>query len=694
MEIISDVSQAVTFYWALSDFLSRKSESLKLTAEVMQDSEDELESMAADHERQGSDAALWMLLLLRLTAVASDDRVELRNSAIQTLVRIFDAYGDRLSPEAWFVCIKCVIFKLFISLEERLQASQDEDSDEMDGTEWTETAVVVLNGISGLFATYLEILIGHSSFNHLWRTLLDHLATLLDFKILNVSTAAFNALSRVLSQGDDDKRTIFNGTAIDLAWDLWSRGIPTSGKHQNADNQNCLISYVGALTEVYRLIEADLSEARVQRILELLHETVKEESTGVYAGDVENITRLQGKVLEAIVMMRTDVAGVPSAIIKQLSALISAAYDEGYAQRARTRRTFVAMSKANMRVLEGLVLKKASDRSIYESGALELALSALCQPIGLKYRFPIVTKSPQPWRLATSSGLTVLEATLPQISLLSLTPAAVQKIWVEIAAIADGILNAYCWEAPVGTDFADDEQFDLTSFGKLRALVIPSLGADVVTEKTRKSYVQSLFRASIIHDPASWDKSNIPGGHDGGIAAFYKPRPGRTVSVQPAIRSLMSYAAFNELFSLVSREEGCDLAPSADLPPSRSQGHESANSSSDSRLRTRIAATTASYLILRCALTLRGYVADQPLRGKMPQPLSQRKELIWMLRKLICLQSDQEAIPDLAGLESESRKHLLRLYPLFVQALSVGGDATVLELVRQALDVVGGELGL
>ena len=36
--------------------------------------------MASRDDRGVSDAALWMLLLLRLTAVTADDRLELRNS--------------------------------------------------------------------------------------------------------------------------------------------------------------------------------------------------------------------------------------------------------------------------------------------------------------------------------------------------------------------------------------------------------------------------------------------------------------------------------------------------------------------------------------------------------------------------------------------------------------------------------------
>jgi hypothetical protein len=35
-----------------------------------------------------------------------------RTGAIQTLLRIFDAYGHQLSPEAWSMCLQSVMFNL------------------------------------------------------------------------------------------------------------------------------------------------------------------------------------------------------------------------------------------------------------------------------------------------------------------------------------------------------------------------------------------------------------------------------------------------------------------------------------------------------------------------------------------------------------------------------------------------------
>ncbi|TIC92461.1 MON2-like protein [Colletotrichum higginsianum] len=706
----------VTFFWVLSDFLSGKTESLPITADLMQDSNiSDLTSLAADPEHIASDAALWMLLLLRLTTVTADGRLELRNSAIQTLLRIFDAYGDKLSPEAWSICVKSVVFKLLSSIEDELQAAAGESSTHHDRREWHETAVVVLNGISELLASYMEPLSAHSSFNALWQELLGHFATLLDFKVLNINTATYKALGKVISLDYDPGRSIFDTSTVNAAWELWSRGTPISLDEEDGkktDNQNCLIAYVATFHDVYQLVQQDLTVDQVRQMLTLFREALQQATVGAYVNDIEYVTPLQNQVLEAIKVVRTDLAGVPSAMISQVAEFVRLAFsnDALRAQSPAQRRTYVAMSKASMSILQTLVLRNASDADIYASEAFSAALSALSKPVVLKYGFPIVTKSTQPWRLATDSILAVLEATLPQMRALEVPRPTLQVIWHMIIEVADGIVSADTNAAPASADLSDDESFDIASFHKLRELIIPSLGAEAVPDKTRQAYAESLFRTSIIHAPSPTESSLIfgPNGtsdstinnNKNGLAALYKKRTGRTVDPLPTRRDRMAYVCVDELFSLVSAYDVSSLRivvqpPTPAFPPPRSA--TSHLSEAPQALHVRIARSASPFLILRAALTIRAYIADQPLRGRMPQPLSQRKELLRVLRQLVDLTSESDAIPDTPNVNSDGRKHLLRLYPLLVSAVQVAGgsgDEGVLKLCAEALEVVGGELGV
>ncbi|KAF4991614.1 hypothetical protein FGRMN_7733 [Fusarium graminum] len=613
----------VTFFWVLSDFLSTKNESLDITAEMIEGTEiPDLEKMAADHSHKSSDAALWMVLLLRLTNVTTDDRLELRNSAIQTLLRIFDAYGDRLSPESWSICVKSVVFNLLSSIEKEikvLHSDEEEEANDGDQAEWTETAVVVLNGVSSLLANYLDILTVHPSFNQLWKELLTHFTTLLDFQVLDINTAVFRALSHLLPGTNDNGKSVFSETAIDIAWDLWARGVPASKpiNDKGEDNQSCLIAYVSTLTEIYRLVQEVLEVKRVDRILSLLRETLDEASVGNYVQDIEYMTPLQAHILEAVQMIRTDIEGVPSAMIAQVADFVILPFVQSGLSKPGPKRTYIALSKASMKTLEKLVLDHSSDVDIYRSDSFYEALKALCKPIALKYEFSIVTKSTQPWRLATSTALTILEATLSQITTLELPGGVTQNIWTNIVAIANGVVSADCGIAPPGTDFADDENFDIDSFHKLRELIIPSLGAVAVSEKVRKAYAESLFRTSIIHAPSPDEESIINGTHEKGLAALYAPRAGRTVSVTPTKRVNMAYVTCEVLFTLVAARDEPTIViqpPTPKFP----DANRSRLAESPVDLCARIASTAAPFLILRCALTLRSYIADQPLRGQKP----------------------------------------------------------------------------
>ncbi|KAK0707365.1 hypothetical protein B0H67DRAFT_519046 [Lasiosphaeris hirsuta] len=711
----------VTFFWAISDFLSGKSRSMSITEDMIQGSNDEaLLKLAAEPSHRGSGAALWMLLLLRLTSVATDQRLELRNSAIQTLMRIISAYGDSLGPEAWSICIKSVIFKLLSSIESELRAVQELPK-EKGQSDWNETAIVVIQGVSGLFVSYLDVLANHRGFAQIWEDLLGHFGTLLDFKILDINTATYSAVRDILHRCAENDRPNVGKASIDLAWDLWSQGIPVprDGKDdKSADNQKCLLVWVETLLELYGLIQKDFNVERVRRMLTLLRDAMQHATPGQYASDVEYVTPLQGRILQAFRMVRTDLRGVPSALITQIAEFVSLAFaQEKSARTTAEKRTYVAMSKESMSILQSLVIKNASEADIYETGAFATALSALAKPVVLKYQFKIVTKSAQLWREATKSALAVLEATLPHIRGIDLPRMTTQNVWQIIVSIANGIISADCRAAPIGTNVMDDQDFDIASFRKLRELIIPALGTEIILDKTRKAYAEGLFRTSIIHTPAPTEAAVIYGTNGGGsevagLSSLYKQRSGRTIDPPPIKRSLMSEVCLDELFSLVEVRDETAAAPSIQVQPPTpgaapgmshgrkpedGDGEDEKKAEDAHNLHVRLARTVAPYLILRCALSIRAYVADQPLRGRMPQPLSQRKELTRILRCLVELRSEPDAIPDAPNVDSETRKHLLRLYPLLVSAMQVAGtagDDKVLGIIREALDVVGGELGV
>ncbi|KAL1888762.1 Endocytosis and vacuole integrity protein [Ceratocystis pirilliformis] len=705
----------VTFFWTLSDFLSSKNQALSITSKIMGGQDvAELAKMAADSENEASDAALWMLLLLRLAAVTADDRLELRNSAIQTLLRIFDAYGDKLSSEAWAVCVQSVIFKLLTSITSELALANDDDTDEQEREDWNVTASVVLEGISGLLANYLNALKADESFERLWKELLRHFAQFLDFKALSINTAVYKALSQIIVEPADGS---LSTETISVIWELWARGTPQSKDEtkDNFDNQECLQAYVSTLCDLYRFLHPDLAIERVKTMLVLLRQAVCQESVTGFGTDVEFCTRLQDRVLASIKMIRTDLPGVPSEVISQVSEFACIAFEdyltskghESSSRKIKKKRTFVALSKASMAILQDLILAHSTDSDIYKSGAFTTALRAFSRPITLKYQFPVLTRGVPAWKVATTAALEVLQNALNQPTM-ELEKASTAGIWAAIVDISDGIISADPSSVPESIDVMADQDFDISSFETLRDLIIPTLGNANISSETRDRFAQSLFTTSIMHELSEAESQALALPGTQALTELFKSRPGRTLNPQPLVRYKMSYVCLDQMFSLIAGE--ADHTPSIMVVPPTpnlqasfgpgSGGRKSGGTSSDNaknakELRIAIASSIATFVSIRCALTMRMYIDDTPLRGRMPQPLFQRKELLHILARLLELHSEKAALPPMKNMMTQTRKHLVILFPLLVQTAQVAGssgDEPVLKVVMEAMAVMGVEM--
>lgn len=570
------------------------------------------------------------------------------------------------------MCLKSVIFQLLSSIETELKAANDPDSgiSKKDKSGWNETTVVVLTGITNLLADYLDPLSSHETFGRSWESLMNHFKNLLDLHVIEISTAIFKSLRHILSKANLEEKTNLDDSSIELAWGLWSNSLPKVvpiDSEKRYDNQDYLLAYVSTLQEIYRLIYSDIDAARVQTMLTLLREAIQKATAATYSADIEYLTPLQTQVLDSLRLIRTDISGVPAALISQVAEFVGLAF-EAKDQSGVQRPTYIALSKASMLLSEKLIVSHSSDYDIYNSGAVSASLTALAKPIVLKYSFPTITKSTSPWRQATTSSLSILSSVLPIITKKDLKEDVTKTIWTSIVTIANGITTATCNDIPsLPTTILIDQEFDISAFLTLRSLITPSLGSPTIPDKTRRTYTESLFHISLIHAP---QPQELPQINQELLAGLYQPRKGRTMDPPPSPRTKMSYVCFDELISLVTVHDG-------------------------SVERIKLAQAAAPYLILRAGLTIRAYSADQPLRGRMPQPLSQRKELLYILKALVTLRCEPEAIPDAPGVESEGRKHLHRLYPLIARAVRAAArDQEVLEWLGRCLDEVGVEFGI
>lgn len=576
------------------------------------------------------------------------------------------------------MCTQLIIFKMLGAIEQRLRAAAESDPSDATGfqTAWIDTMVLVLNGVSKLLSSYIHVLTKETHFKDCWKRLLDHCQSLLTLSILDINTAVFKALSQILdaARKQPEAPAILDQESLHMVWTLWSRGLPQANEGLfGVNNQECLLAYIASFKQLYPMINHNTDLGQTRRILILLHEAVKEAKLASYSTDIEHSTPLQSEVMEVLQMLRTDIPGAPAILVQHVADFVSLAFENiRHTERQKDHPTYVALSKSAMTILRSLIVAHAENAGIYTGSGLASALSALAKPITIKYGFPIQTKSTPPWKHATGTAIAILQATVPALRedpSTSLSGGIATEdgraIWDAIIQASNAIIAADVANGLLFSKVKDGEEFDIQSYQTLRALIIPALGHSNIPDKTRRAYTDAIFRTSIIHTP---EPRELPQPGEDFLASLYKVRKGRTVDPKPSLRSKMSYVCLEELFSLVTARSG---SPEGIL----------------------LAKSAAPFLIMRVSLTLRAYTADQPLRGLMPQPLSQRKELLFILKALVELECEHDAIPDMPGVEGGAKNHLYRLYPLLAKAIRAAAkDQEVLEWLGKALDAVGKEI--
>ncbi|KAF2431142.1 hypothetical protein EJ08DRAFT_649208 [Tothia fuscella] len=678
-----DVNMALTtttLFWNLSDLLYSRTtdEALNNLASEVGNEADVLAGEDLFHKlllsaEQKSMPALWLLLLRRLTDTIADHREEVRTGALQTILRIFDNHGEDLSPDSWQLCLHAILLpmlredaRLDLVLVDKVTGvdTRDEELAEIKGR--ITTSRLLLDGTSKLFASYLPQIVQCPHFAQIWEFTTTTLSSYLDCHLHDINAAVYAAFTTILSSIDDTK--LIGMPAVQKLASIWASQFPTTGQITTThSNHGAFETYLQSLKAIYRLIKETVTLDITQKIAENLEQAIIQSDSPSYSSDVDVLTSVQRSVMECLRMLRTDLDGVPSILVGLLARFTGLPFQSPKSEKP-SKLTFIALSKASMDLVQGLTAGFAAKDEIYPTSLL-LTMTNLEKPIGLKYQWSLQGKAPPLWQKATSTLLAILEHTVPRIFDVDLEPQTINDYWEIIVRAAQGIAHADIDSAPNSAPIFEDEDFDIASLTKLSCLIIPSLGSNIISVITRRAYTRALFESSLIHKP---EPGELPDLDSEPTKDIYNIRFGRTYNPEPNLRGMMAYHCLGDLISLVSTH---DSSPQ----------------------RIKLAQAASPYLILRAALPLKAYIADQPLRGRyMPQPDSERQELLFVLKEMRMLESESAAIPEAEGVKSEGKRHLVRLYGLVVKALEVAGgtakpDGELIGEMRGWLEGVGEE---
>ena len=532
---------------------------------------------------------------------------------------------------------------------------------------WNDTAIVEIEGLSGLFTQWLDTYKANGSLAPMFHEFFGQLIGCLKRRSLVVSNAVFGGMSKLLAEIESLKD--LGKPLLAKAWHLCNDGNPAShvddSKRQNG-NQDALMAYVLCLGQLLRLTGRDLNLNQTHTILLQLRACVVESNAAAYSTDVDRMTPVQGLVLETLKLIPTTTPELIPELVGSIDGFVTLAYEQKD-QHSGKGQTNIALSKAAMDLLESCIIKHIERHDVDATNLVTKACCALARPLHLKYRWQTEGKGPSPWQKATFTALAILEFSMPIIHAPHIGTGSRSPFWEAVVRIGDGIVAADCDACANRKEISKDQAFDIVAFNRFQKLVIPALGSTSIADVIRRKYAESIFKSSILHEPHPDDLARPDQELLDGLRSAHI---GRVQELPPSPRSKLSYILLDELFDLVAVHDG-------------------------SPDRVRLAQAAAPYLILRVGLTLKAYIMDHPLRGRMPQPWSQKKEMLHLLRKLIHLDSEPKAIPAAPGITSEHKKHLHRLYPLVTKSLKAASrDEEMTNALREVLDAVGDDFGL
>ncbi|KAL5120274.1 Endocytosis and vacuole integrity protein [Pleosporales sp. CAS-2024a] len=659
---------AITFYWNVSDFLQPRNDlsSLLGLLDKVEDIE-HVRTTLLSHSQDGLIPALWLRLLLNLSSITTDERTEVRNSATQTVQRIFESYSEQSSSEVWMLCLRVILFDMVeanISTQQRLRTNAYESKDVAG---WNETTKTILDTVSVLYTAYMDKL-DSEQLGDAWSELTSYLQQYFDCNSHTLGLSIFETIGSVLSHVHGVKaiglspvlKTADIWTAYFDHSDAWS-----SGKE---GNQDAFVSYADAFKPIYRLAERSL-DSRLPLMLVNLERCIVESDEVAYSSDLDHMTSLQTRVIECLATVETRDSNLPSCLLRLLSRLAILPYTALAKDGQKRGPTFVALAKSAMKLLEDTAIKHIGQKDIYVDKSILFTLQSLTKPIQEKYVWKREGKTPTMWEKATTTAITILRAALPMLNAWEGDSLLLQQSWATIIELSYNVTRAHMSPVEdIPASLERDEDLDIAAYTELKDLITLPLGSPAISDALRRSYTRNLFTISLIHKPLPGE---LPDLIKAPLDGLYKIRYGQTADLDVALRTKMSYACMTELFNLVSKHDD------------------------GTGRRIKLAQAAAPYVILRAALPLKTYIADQPIRGRMPTPEAERRELLFVLKALGHLRSEPQAIPDAPGVRSKHHKHLHRLYPLLNKASRVAKqDGEMFEHVMRLMDLVGDEFGL
>lgn len=592
-------------------------------------SEDDFNDPINGETMPTSPLQLWCAALNELAKMCSDERREVRDASLRILLQAIDTASGQLTPKAWRALLECIPF----SICQDYQAALNQDH--VDKELLMASAAHLMDGLTTLLVQNVSAIAKDEAFADTWSRLMDIFNVTLERGELSTFPLVHNCVSRLLKAVSDVE--IKHAPFIAPALMLWTwHPVPEQQRDgKDEANQAALSAHLHTFVEAYATSPEAVKQFTHHRrsISEYATTAIKKTLITAthppYTNDVRTMTSEQQEVIKSLEILKVlfheepeNFTGFVLELIQDMLDIEKGSLKQQSEQPATGKRsqkpTYIAVTSHCIALLHTMIDLTKSRPDYPSRVQLPYALDMLSAMIKTKYTsLPTNALAPL-WRDATTTATSLLEAlaTLPT-SQEDLTDLAQTAIATLTAILGSGGLahtptpNASQItppQQPSPSTLTADESFDITHFTRFHRAAIPLISSPSPSPALRTTYVHALFSASLLSPPFPGDLApsfpHIP------LQNLTKPRLPTVRTPTYVRRQTIAYAALDALFNLLT-------------PASDGWGGED------------LAKTAAGFVLVRVALPLKAFVADQRLRGWSELHHVGRRELVEVLRRVV-----------------------------------------------------------
>lgn len=373
-------------------------------------------------------SGLWMLLLFKISTLCSDTRPEVRNGAIQTLLRTIHINAASLDMTAWRQCMWKILLPLLDEVKTASCRKVEEVPEPVNtgafvmrndspSKQWDETHVLLYNGLAEVFQHFLLQLIRLHDYLEAWVFLMEHLETAALHSSPDVAIAALKGIQSMMKLPVTKDGATGNGSnpltaeeseqrlarLWETAWSIWERiGSAIVGRDpvigaKREDykaygrtvttnfTQETLTEYINVMHHLYPIIAVKFQLKDLQAFLDVAHLVLIYDRSPIYRPDVDYLSPLQLSVHDALMMLNLNtVQGGPAAVLEQLTSQFLLAFEAHSsfdlnlsAHPTALKPTYIALCKATMIRIVFLLDKFQQEKGIYADGVYAKVLKVL-----------------------------------------------------------------------------------------------------------------------------------------------------------------------------------------------------------------------------------------------------------------------------------------------------------------------------